>query len=107
VPLDALPTDIALDVLRGCLTRCGSVIPTRHFLFLEELSKDGLELVDAWQVIKSGAIFQQPELDIERGDWKYKVEGYTPDGVWLVIVFCLKQINQAVLITAWADARNT
>jgi len=56
-------------------------------------------------MMKSGAIYSPPESDFKTGDWKYKVEGYTPDGIWLVIVFCLREVNRAVLITVWSDAR--
>jgi len=100
VSMDAVKPDIAQDMLRDCLGGEGSVIPGRHFR--DELKKEGLTIPDAWQVLRSGCIYNTPECDIKTGEWKYTVEGYAPDGTWLCIVFSFKQINQAYLITVFS-----
>lgn len=89
----------ARDLLRRCLKQ-GSVRLSRHFR--EELSNDGLDFADAWHVAaKSGLVFDPPEFDIKFGEWNYKIEGHTPDGDWLVIVFSFEAADRAVFITAW------
>jgi hypothetical protein len=100
MPISAVALDIARDMLRGCLGNAGNVIPGNHFR--EELRKEGLKIPDAWQVLRSGCIFNPPEKDIKTGEWKYTVEGYTPDGTWLAIVFSFKQVNEAYLITVFS-----
>ena len=95
----AIKVDIALDMLRDCLTD-GAVVPGRHFL--EELKKEGLTLPAAWHVLRTGCIYNQPEHDVKTGHWKYSVEGNEPDGKWLVIVFCFRTIDRAFLITVFS-----
>ncbi|MGD0294585.1 MAG: DUF4258 domain-containing protein [Terracidiphilus sp.] len=99
--LSAVTTSLALDMLRDCLSD-GNVIPGKHFL--EELSKEGLTIPDAWQVLQHGCIFKPPELDIRTGEWKYTIEGYVPDGMKLAIVFSFKEIDRTYLITVFALA---
>lgn len=90
----------ALDLLHHCLTESGGVQWGPHFK--RALKDEKVELADAWQVLRNGGIFDAPEHDISTGDWKYKVEGHTPDGIWLVIPFCFKEINRAFLITVFS-----
>jgi hypothetical protein len=52
--------------------------------------------------MKSGAIYNPPEQDIKTGEWKYRIEGFAPDGEWLAIVFCFKTRKRAFLITVFA-----
>jgi hypothetical protein len=102
--LSMVSPNIALDMLHGCLsgTEGAAVIPGKHFR--DELKNEGLTLVDAWQVLRSGAIYSSPECDIKTGEWKYTVEGYTTEGIWLAIVFCFKQVDRAFLITVYSVA---
>lgn len=89
----------AVDLLRHCL-ESGEVIPGKHFR--DELANDNLTIEDAWSVLKSGNIYNPPEPDIKTGEWKYRMEGYTPDGEWLAIVFCFKTRERAFLITVFS-----
>ena len=98
----AVRVGIAQDMLRACLDEGGSVIPGQHFR--EELKNEGLTLPAAWHVLRRGVIFKPPEHDIKTGDWKYSVEGHEPDGKWLVIVFCFREVNRAYLITVFSVA---
>lgn len=89
----------AVDLLRRCLEE-GSIVPSRHFM--EELVEDRLTLTEAYHVLRTGTVFDPPEQDIKTGEWKYRVEGTEPDGKWLVIVFCFKRVDTALLITIWS-----
>jgi hypothetical protein len=97
--IDAVSTNVALEVLRDCLEE-GKVTPGKHFL--EELEKEDLTLIDAWHVLRTGCIYKPPELDIRSGEWKYIIEGNVPDGTRLAIVFCLKEVNHTYLITCFS-----
>jgi hypothetical protein len=98
--LPALKLGEAVDLLRHCLSEDGAVMWGRHFK--EELKAERVEFADAWHVLRTGRIYDAPESDIRTGEWKYKVEGHTPDGIWLNIVFCFKEINKAFLITVFS-----
>lgn len=54
---------------------------------------------------RSGQIYDPPEQDIKTGEWKYRIEGHTADGQWLVIVFCFRATDQTFLITVWSVER--
>jgi hypothetical protein len=95
-------TQEALDLLRYCLED-GEVRPGAHFR--KELANEKISFVDAWAVLRSGAIYEPPELDIKSGEWKWKVEGYEPGGAWLIIVFTFKTVDQAFLITVFSAKR--
>ena len=89
----------AAELLRYCL-ESSEVVLSKHFR--DELVNDHLDMEDALKVLKSGSIYDAPEVDIRTGDWKYRMEGYAPDGRWLAIVFCFKTRARAFLITAWS-----
>jgi hypothetical protein len=103
--VSAVKVEIALDMLRECLGLGGTVIPGKHFL--EELKNEKLTLPDAWQVLRTGCISKPPEPDIRTGEWKYTIEGYTPDDIWLAIVFCFKHVDKAYLITCFSVKAKT
>jgi hypothetical protein len=103
--VNAVTIDIALDMLRGCLAAGGEVKPGGHFR--DELRNEGLTFPAAWHVLKTGCIYEPPENDIRTGEWRYKVEGHEPDGKWLAIVFCFKNINRAYLITVFSVTQKT
>jgi hypothetical protein len=90
---------LAKDALRDCLTH-GEIRPSSHFL--DELSKEGLTLPDAWHVLKNGLVTNPPEHDVRTGEWKYRIEGKEPDGKAIGIVFCFKYINHVLLITVFS-----
>jgi len=102
--MSMVKSDIAQDMLRDCLSGAdeGVVIPGTHFR--SELRTEGLSIVDAWHVLRTGCIFNNPELDIKTAEWKYTIEGHTPDGIWIAIVFCFKQVNRAFPITVFSVA---
>lgn len=100
MPVSAVKPDIALDMLRDCLQGAGKVIQGQHFL--DELNNEGLTFPDAWLVLRSGCIYKPPECDLRKGEWKYTIEGYTADGVWLAIVFSFKFVDRAYLITCFS-----
>lgn len=103
VPIKAMSLDLARDMLRDCLGESGSVTIGYHFR--EELRKEGLSIPDAWQVLRSGCIYNPPEPDIKTGEWKYTIEGRVPDGIRPAIVFSFKQVNEAYLITVFSVRR--
>jgi hypothetical protein len=94
-----LKTQDAEDLLHFCLEQ-GEVRYGSHFK--QELQNEGVALPDAWDVLRRGRIFGPPEQDIKTGEWKYRVEGYEPDGKWLAIVFCFKNVEAAFLITVFS-----
>jgi hypothetical protein len=65
--------------------------------FRDELRADNFEI--------NQASFRQhlrtPECDIKTGEWKYRIEGYEPEGRRMAIVFCFKPQSLAFLITAF------
>lgn len=89
----------ARDLLQSCL-ESGEVIPSKHFR--DELANENLCHVDAWTVLREGRIYNPPEENLRTGEWNYRIEGYEPDGKWLGIVFCFKQIDRVLLITVFS-----
>ena len=73
--------------------------------FKEELLNEGLDFSDALYVLERGLIIDPPEQNIKSGEWKYRIEGYEPNGIYLAIVFCFKAVDQALLITVFSIAR--
>jgi len=67
------------------------------------LEKEGLSIVDAQIIIRRGYVFDEPELDISTGQWKYRVTGTAPDSKFVAIVFCFNSDDEAVLITVFSD----
>lgn len=94
-----LKAEEATALLHRCL-ESGRTIPGRHYR--EELEKEGVSFEEAWGVLRAGAIYDPPERDVRTGEWKYRVEGYGPDGNWLVNVFSFKEMDTAFLITIWS-----
>lgn len=86
-------------LVRHCLEE-GAVIFGRHFR--EELKNDGFDIADARYVLKHGHIYTEPEIDVKTRDWKYRIEGKTPDDDRLAIVFCFKTVDTCFLITVFA-----
>lgn len=96
---DCLNQSVALELLRNCLED-GVIIQSKHFR--TELAHEKLTFEDAWHVLRTGQIYDNGELDIKTGEWKYRVEGHETDGKWIAIVFSLKAIDAAHLITIFS-----
>ena len=92
----------AADLVRKCLS-AGRVIPGKHFR--EELANEGLDILDAHHVLRTGSIFQEPEPDIRSGDWKYKMDGTDLEGESLAVVFCFRDAATGFLITVFSIRR--
>jgi len=73
--------------------------------FKKEPKAENLAIMDAWHVLRHGQIYNAPEYDVGYGDWKYQVEGPTPDGEPLAIVFCFKEIDRVFVITCFSISR--
>ena len=97
--VERLSRQEAVDLVRHCLEH-GSVIQSGHFR--KELFDEGVEFDDALLVLRSGQIYDEPEHDIRKGEWKYRMEGYEPGGKWLVIVFSFKAEDERFLITVFS-----
>jgi len=102
MPVRCLARAEAADLVRYCLS-AGRLIPGKHFR--EELANEGLDILDAHNVLKTGNIFQEPEPDIRSGDWKYKMEGTDLEGRPLAVVFCFKDESTGFLITVFSIRR--
>jgi len=89
----------AQDLLRHCL-ESGKVIPGRHFR--DELQREGVSMIDAWSVLRSGRIYNEPEFHVGCQEWNYRVEGHEPGGKWLAVVFSLKAVDTAFLVTVFS-----
>jgi len=74
------------------------------FHFRQELANEKLDFTDAWHVLRTGDIYSPAERDIKSGDWKYRIEAHTADGIWLAIVFCFRAVDRAFLITFFSGA---
>ena len=86
-------------MLRACLQN-GRVHYRSHFA--DALRDEGVDLTDAWQVLRSGRIYAPPEEDMRTGEWKYRIEDHEPSGKWLAIVFSFKRVDEAFLITVFS-----
>ena len=102
MPVRCLSRAEAVDLVRHCLS-AGRVIPGKHFR--EELANEGLDILDAHHVLRTGNIFQEPEPDIRSGDWKYRMEGTDLEGKPLAVVFCFKDESTGFLITVFSIRR--
>jgi hypothetical protein len=85
-------------LLRQCIEQ-GRLRIGKHFR--DELRADSFDINQALSVMRSGNIFDAPECDIKTGEWKYRIEGYEPEGRCIAIVFCFKPPSLAFLITAF------
>lgn len=89
----------AEDLLHYCMDQ-GEVTWGPHFS--TALRHEKLVMIDALEVLKRGRIYSPAEEDIKTGEWKYRVEGYEPDGKWLAILFSFKKMDRAFLITVFS-----
>lgn len=102
MPVRRLSRADAADMVRHCLS-AGRVIPGKHFR--DELANEGLDILDAHFVLRTGNIFAEPEPDIRSGDWKYRIEGTDLEGKPLAVVFCFRDDSTGFLITVFSIRR--
>ena len=102
MPVRCLSRAEATDLVRNCLS-AGRVISGKHFR--EELANEGLDIFDAYNVLRMGIILHEPEPDIRSGDWKYRIEGTDLEGKPLAVVFCFKDEATGFLITVFSMRR--
>ena len=95
------PSTAGAKRLLGETLERGGLRRTDHFL--KQLAERNLDILDAREVMRSGEIYQPPEQDPKTGEWVYKIEGWTSDRDWLVIVFRFGRKRTAVLITIYED----
>ena len=93
---DRLSKADAVRALRRCMED-GIIqyLPHFHSRCLER----GIDPQDAQNVLKKGMIFGEPELDMRRNQWRYKVEGPTSEGEGLAVIVTFADENTAVVIT--------
>lgn len=92
-----LSNECAKAQLNECIEN-GYVIYSRHFK--EELVADGLTMQDVQVVCRSGAVASPPEPDIRTGQWKYRIEGLTPERIRVAVIFTFRT-ERGVLITVF------
>ncbi|MCC6793009.1 MAG: DUF4258 domain-containing protein [Thermomicrobiales bacterium] len=92
----------ALDMVRHCLEE-GNIRLLKHFR--DELRNERLVFEDARHVLRYGQIYDPPEQDLRRGDWRYRVEGKEPGGKWLAIIVSFEPSPTAVLVTVFSVRR--
>jgi hypothetical protein len=102
MPVKCLTRIEAENLVRKCLSS-GRVILGKHFR--DELANEGLDILDAHNLLRRGNILQQPEPDIRTGDWKYRMEGTDLEGNPLAVVFCFKDEATGFLITVFSIRR--
>jgi hypothetical protein len=85
----------------------GYLLQTAHFQ--EKLSSLRISFGDATSVLMSetSRIYKPPEWDDAHHEWKYCLEGYEPDGKWLVIIFSFLSEGAAKLITVFSGKPRT
>jgi hypothetical protein len=85
------------------LLKNGEVVPGQHYR--RELAAERLKPEAGEYVLRTGQIYAEPERDVATGEWKYRIEGREPGGLWLAIVFSFKRSDRAYLITAFSVKR--
>jgi uncharacterized DUF497 family protein len=93
---DRLSKEDAVRVLRRCVEE-GFIQFLPHSL--ERCKERGVGLQEVVNVLKRGMIFSEPELDVRRNQWRYKVEGRTSEGEELAVIVAFADENTTVVIT--------
>jgi len=78
----------------------GLVVITRYFK--KRLAQRGFSMQDVTHVLKTGRIYNEPEIDINSGKPRYRVEGETLDEDVLKVIAELYD-EKTLLITAFGD----
>jgi uncharacterized DUF497 family protein len=92
----------ALKLLRQCL-ETGIVEYDPHFA--KRCKERGVDLQDAQYVLRKGIIYDEPELSVRYQEWRYKVEGRSPDGEKLQIVITFLERDNILVITVILDKK--
>jgi hypothetical protein len=86
----------AVRIIRSCVEN-GFIQFLPHFR--ARCLERGVDAQDVLSVLKRGGIFDEPELDIRRNQWRYKVEGPTSEGERLAVIVAFTDENTTVVIT--------
>ncbi len=97
---DRLEPELARLVINFCLDD-GILHRTNHFD--KERENEKVMLGDCTFVLENGYIFEDPVWDDEHHEWKYRIDGYEPDGKWLNIIFSFTEKDSAKLITVFSS----
>jgi hypothetical protein len=100
--VDRLSRTDALKLLRQCMQ---TGVVEYHPHFEKRCLERSVDLVDAQYVLRKGIIYDEPELDIRFQEWRYKVEGKTPDSDKLRIVIAFLERVEVLVITVMLDKR--
>jgi len=93
---DRLSKEDAVRELRRCVEE-GFIQYLPHFL--ARCMERGVDPQEVVNVLKRGMIYSEPELDMRRNQWRYKVEGRTSEGEELVVIVTFADENTTVVIT--------
>jgi hypothetical protein len=103
-PCDRRSQPEARSIVRKCLTE-GDFVESAHFR--ERLAalreEKGVSIQDVIDIGQHGGIYCEPEFDTKYGEWKYRLEGTSGDGLLIAIIFCLKEDDLALLITIFVQ----
>ena len=94
----------ARALIKECFTQ-GDFIQSKHFrerLAALTVEKD-VTLQDVIHIGQHGGIYNEPEIDPKHGEWQYTIEGTSPDGLLIRIVFSFKTDDLALLITIFTQ----
>ncbi len=78
----------------------GFVVITSYFK--KRLAQRGFSIQDVTHLLKTGRIYNEPEIDINSGKPRYRVEGETLDEEVLKVIAELYD-EKTILITAFGD----
>ena len=92
----------ALKLLRDCLQ---TGIVQYHPHFVKRCRERGIYPLDAQFVLRKGVIYDEPELDLRFQEWRYKVEGKTPDEDKLKVVVTFLERDEMLVLTVMLDER--
>ena len=95
----------ALAIFKRAFTHEGAILPTRHFREAMADPEDPFDDQDMLSVRATGAITTPPELDVKRGEWKYRVVGPDREGRRLAIVFVPLDDRTVKLVTGFRPGR--
>lgn len=95
-----IPSKIQAEKIIRLHLSDGFVVITSHFK--KRLAERGFSMQDVTHVLKSGRIYSEPEIDINSGKPRYRMEGETLDEEVLKVIAELYD-EKTILITAFGD----
>jgi hypothetical protein len=96
---DRLSKSDALKRLRWCL-EFGVV--EFHDHFEKRCRERAIDPQDALRVLQKGTIYREPELDLRFQEWRYRVEGTTPEGQTIAVIIAFPEDDETLALTAIA-----